>query len=73
MTVYSTAEVRENLDALLEEARQAGQILIKREDGQIFVVRPEPQDRSPLDVPGVDLGLSRSDIVRFVREGRERS
>ena len=69
MTVYSTAEARGNLDAL-EEARQGGHTLIKREGGRIFIVRPEPQDRSPLDVPGVDLGLSRSGIAWFVREGR---
>jgi hypothetical protein len=67
MTVYSTADMGEDRDALLEEARQEGQTLIKREDGRIFVVRPEPQDLSPLDVSGVDLGLSRSDIVRFIR------
>ena len=73
MTIYSVTEAKEQLDVLLEEAGREGEILIKREDGQIFVIRPEPPTRSPLDVQGVDLGLSMSDIVKFVREGRDRS
>jgi len=73
MTVYLIAEAKENLEALLEEARREGEILIQREDGQIFVIRPERSTRSPLDVQGVDLGLSTSDVVQFVREGRERA
>lgn len=73
MTVYLMAEAKEKLEALLEEACREGEILIKREDGQIFVIRPEQQNRSPLDVPGVNLGLSKSEIVQSVREGRERS
>jgi hypothetical protein len=73
MTVYLMAEAKEKLEALLEEACREGEILIKREDGQIFVIRPEQRNRSPLDVPGVNLGLSKSEIVQSVREGRERS
>jgi hypothetical protein len=73
MTVYLMAEAKEKLEALLEEACREGEILIKREDGQIFVIRPAQQNRSPLDVPGVNLGLSKSEIVQSVREGRERS
>jgi hypothetical protein len=73
MTVYLMAEAKEKLEALLEEACREGEILIKREDGQIFVIRPEQRNRSPLDVPGVNLGLSKSEIAQSVREGRERS
>ena len=72
MIVYSTAEAKGKLEMLLEEACREGKILIKREDGQIFVIRPEPQTPSALDVQGVDLRLSMSDIVELVREGRER-
>jgi hypothetical protein len=72
LTIYSVTEAKEQLDVLLEEARREGEILIKREDGQIFVIRPEAPTRWLLDVQGVDLGLSMSDIVKFVREGRAR-
>jgi hypothetical protein len=64
------AEAKEKLEVLVEEACQEGEILIKRDDGQIFVIRAKRQDRSPLDVQGVDLGLSKSEIVQL-REGRE--
>jgi hypothetical protein len=37
------------------------------------VIRPEIDKRSPLDVPGIDLGMSASEIVQFVREGRRGS
>ena len=29
-----------------------------------------PEDRSPLDIPGVDTGLTRDEIVEFIHEGR---
>ncbi len=45
-------------------------MLIKRRDGQGFVVKPQPRQGSPLDVPGVDLGLSAEEIANAVREGR---
>lgn len=31
---------------------------------------PRKANRSPLDVPGVDLRVSRDEIVQFIREGR---
>lgn len=71
MTIYVMAELKEKLEALLEEACREGEILINQNDGQIFVIRSKRQDRSALDVQVVDLGLSKSEIVQFVREGRE--
>lgn len=34
--------------------------------------QPEPSKGSPLDVEGVDLGLTTKEIVQIIREGRER-
>ncbi len=65
-------ETQENLSALLERAREEGEVRIKRTDGQIFVLKPEKPKRSALDVAGIDLGISTKEIVEFVREGRER-
>ncbi|MDQ3755390.1 MAG: type II toxin-antitoxin system Phd/YefM family antitoxin [Acidobacteriota bacterium] len=65
-------ETQENLSALLERAREQGEVRIKRADGQIFVLKPEKDKRSALDVAGIDLGVSTGEIVAFVREGRER-
>ena len=48
------------------------QARIKRRDGQEFVITPAKAKGSPLDVPGVRLHLTAAEIVRAVREGRER-
>jgi hypothetical protein len=72
MTVYALTKAKENLEALLEEAYTNGEVHIERQDGQLFVIKPASSIRSPLDVQGIDLGLSAEDIVKFVREGRER-
>lgn len=73
MKVYDYSEARERLGELLERARREGSVRIRRRDGQIFVVQPEPSSDSPLDVGGVNLGLTRSEIVQLVREGRRKA
>ena len=72
MKVYTYSEARQRLSALLEKARRDGSVRIRRRDGQVFVVHPQAPTQSPLDVGGLDLGLSRQEIVELVREGRRR-
>jgi hypothetical protein len=43
---------------------------IRRRDGQAFWVRPAAPSGSPLDVPGIDAGLSRKEILDLVRASR---
>lgn len=73
MTVYTYSQARQQLSAVLEEARRTGAVQIKRRDGQLFAIWPELPKCSPLDVPGIELGLSAEEIVGYVRESRERS
>ena len=68
--VYTYSEARQNLATVLENAAREGEVRVKRRDGQVFVITPQTDRLSPLDVDGVDLKLSREEIVRFVREGR---
>lgn len=68
--VYTYSEARQNLATVLENAAREGEVRVKRRDGQVFVIRRQVDRRSPLDVDGVDLQLSREEIVRSVREGR---
>jgi antitoxin (DNA-binding transcriptional repressor) of toxin-antitoxin stability system len=71
--VYTYSEARQNLASLLEEARRGGSVQIRRRDGQVFELRPAAKSsngKSPLDVPGVQLGLSRKEILSFIHEGR---
>jgi len=72
MTTFSTAEAEKHLSKLLEQARAQGEVRIKGVDGQEFAVRPV--SRSPLDVGQVDVQppMTADEIVRAVREGRER-
>ncbi len=72
MRIYTYSEARQNLASVLEKARQEGEILIKRKDGTFFVVRPLSREKSPLDIPGIDLNMSVDEIVSVIREIRER-
>ena len=80
MKTYTISEAQRNLPTLLEEAEKKGYVVIHGDVGQAFIVKPQmkpplnkPQTegKSPLDVKGVDLGLTREEIVDIVREGRE--
>ena len=70
MKEFTYSEARQRLAALLERARQDGAVRIRRRDGQVFVLRPEDRAGSPLDVRGIDLDLTREEIVEAVHEGR---
>jgi hypothetical protein len=70
MNVYTYTEARQSLATLLDKALRDGEVRIKRRDGQVFVVRPQTRPSSPLDVAGVDLGVTAEEIVAFVKEGR---
>jgi len=71
-TLYTYSQARQQLAAVLERARAEGEVRIKRRDGIEFAVRPVERSRSPLDVKGIDAGLTAAEIVGFVREVRER-
>lgn len=72
MRTYTFSEARQSFSTVLDRAKAEGQALIKRRDGSLFVIKPVSKPSSPLDVEGVDLGLSAEEIVDVVREGRER-
>jgi PHD/YefM family antitoxin component YafN of YafNO toxin-antitoxin module len=72
MTVYTFSEARQKFASVLEKAKKEGRVLIKRKDGSLFAIQPVLRKESPLDVEGVDLQLSASEIVDIVREIRER-
>lgn len=72
MKVYTYSEARQKLSDVLKQARQEGEVRIKRRDGQEFAVRPVTTTGSPLDVAGVDTSISQEEIVEVVRQLRER-
>lgn len=72
MNVYTFSEARQKLAEVLDEARRKGVVRIKRRDGSEFEISPVRAKSSPLDVEGVDLGVSAEEIVEVVREMRVR-
>jgi len=72
MREYSFTEARQHFASLLEEAKKEGAVCIKKRDGESFYLKPVVPKKSPLDIKGVDLEISSTEIVDIVREGRER-
>ena len=72
MTTYTFSEARQKLSSVLEQARDQGEVLIKRKDGSLFVVKPVSSKLSPLDVSGVNINLKADEIVDIIRKVRER-
>lgn len=70
MVVYTYSEARQNLSSVLDKAAREGEVRVKRKDGQVFVIRPVAPEDSPLDVEGVDLGLTAEEILQFIQESR---
>ncbi len=68
---YTYTEARQNLASVLAQAEKDGEVRITHRSGKVFVLRPETSDRSPLDIPGVDTGITRQEVLDSVREGRE--
>ena len=72
---YPAAELRGikmNFYLINPDAEHRGILLIKRKDGSFFKVQPVSKNKSPLNVKGIDLDLSATEIVDIVREVRER-
>jgi len=72
MKVYTYSQARQKLAKLLDDARQEGEVQIKRRDGQTFVIKPIKEKKSPLDVAGVSTNVSLDELNESVRESRER-
>jgi len=69
-TVVTYSEARQNLASLLDRALTNNEVYIKRKDGRMFVLKPVEFKASPLDVEGVDLGVSTEEIIDFIAEAR---
>ena len=71
MRVYTYSEARQNLAEVLDRAKTE-EVVIKRRDGDTFVLTYKKLQSSPFDVPGIDIpGLTAEDIVEAVRYSRE--
>jgi len=46
--------------------------MIKRKDGSVFILKPVSSQSSPLEVEGIDVKISREEIVEIQNEIRAR-
>lgn len=72
MQVYTYSEARQKLAEVLEQAESSGKVVIRRKDGRAFALVPERSLSSPLEVPSVKADISTEEIVKIIREGREK-
>ncbi len=70
MREYSFSEAQQNLSVMLEYVKQEGVVCIKKSNGELFYIQASIHKKSPLDVDGVNLGLSKHEIVETIRESR---
>ena len=73
MKEYSFTQARQHFASLLDEAKKEGVVCIKKRDGESFYIKSAKPKKSPLDVKGVELGITSSEIVEAIRKSRERS
>ena len=73
MKVYTYFEARQSLASIVDEAYRDGAVGIRRKDGRMFVMRSEPSKGSPLDITGMNLGVTTDEIVGIIRERRRES
>ena len=73
MKVYTYFEARQSRASVLDEAYRDRAVGVRRKDGRMFVMRPEPSKGSPLDRKGMNLGVTTDEIVGFIRERRRES
>lgn len=73
MKVYTYSEARGKLATLLKEAQKEGEVHIHRRDGQKFVLKPLATTSSPLDVPGVDVGITTSELMEIISDSHRRA
>jgi hypothetical protein len=70
MKEYTYSEARQRLADLLELAEREGGVRIRRRDGSVFLISQVVAAGSPLDVPAIDVQITRDEIIELIREGR---
>ncbi len=71
MKIYSFSEARRNLSEVLDRCKSE-EVFIRLRGGEIFSVSPKVSKGFPLDVEGIDTGITMSEILSTIREVRAR-
>jgi antitoxin Phd len=70
MKICTYSEARQKLACLLDQALKEGEVRVKRKDGRVFVIKPQPVSGSPLDIEGLELWISAGKILEAFQERR---
>lgn len=70
MKVYTFSEARQQFSTVLDCAQNDGEVRVTRRDGRIFLIQPLQTPVSPLAVEGVNLNLSKEELLASIHEGR---
>ncbi len=74
MKIYSYSKAREKLASILEESK-IEEVVIRRRKGDMYAIVPQSDRprRSPFDVPGLNKGITKQEIIKAIRDSRERA
>jgi len=73
MKLYTYSDARQQFAKVLETASKEGKVLIRKRDGRLFSLVPEPEMASPFDVDGIDVAATTNDIVNTLRTERRKT
>ncbi len=72
MNTYTYSEARQKLASLLDKAKKEGRVIITRKDGSSFELKAISENKSPLDVKGINLNINKEEILEVLKEVRSR-
>ena len=73
MKVYTYSDARQHFASVLDTASREGKVLIRKRDGSLFALVPEPKRQSPFDIEGIATDFKTSEIIATIREERGRT
>ncbi|MBM4311991.1 MAG: type II toxin-antitoxin system Phd/YefM family antitoxin [Deltaproteobacteria bacterium] len=71
MKVYTYSEARQHFAEILNIAREE-EVIIQRRGGEVFTIACKKKPRSPFAIPGIKTKATTKDILRAVKDSRER-
>ena len=66
---YSYENAKKSFDSVFEQASIEGKVEIRKDD-QLYVLTTVSKKTSPLDIDGVNMGITTQDILSFIHESR---
>jgi hypothetical protein len=70
MKVFTFSKARQQLSTVLDFAQADGEVRVTRRDGRMFLIQLVQRKRSPLAVTGVDLKVTKDELLGFIHESR---